>query len=150
MDRNKAAPHSRCIIPKNLHFGDMNRHFQAKLAKYQRMHIIETTASITSKFCISTNTPNTLHGCFNVLITNPGWRTTVLLKKTRRPASADRTARRQFQATGQPVSRTQASDAMTSRLPRYKAKCVQCRCFQCSRSLCIQISREWSHPLPIY
>ena len=38
---------------------------------------------------------------------------------TRRPASADRTARRQFQATGQPVSRTQASDALTSRLPRY-------------------------------
>jgi len=30
---------------------------------------------------------------------------------TRRPASADRTARRQFQDTGQPVSRTQASDA---------------------------------------
>jgi len=50
---------------------------------------------------------------------------------TRRPASADRTARRQFQATGQPVSRTQASDAMTSRLPRYDAKCVQRRCFQC-------------------
>ena len=50
--------------------------------------------------------------------------------RTRRPASADRTARRQFQATGQPVSRTQASDAMTSRLPRYKAKCVQRRCFQ--------------------
>jgi len=41
------------------------------------------------------------------------------------PASADRTARRQFQATGQPVSRTQASDAMKSRLPRYEAKCVQ-------------------------
>ena len=50
---------------------------------------------------------------------------------TRRPASADRTARRQFQATGQPVSRTQASDAMTLRLPRYEAKCVQRRCFQC-------------------
>ena len=31
--------------------------------------------------------------------------------QTRRSASADRTARRQFQATGQPVSRTQASDA---------------------------------------
>jgi len=28
------------------------------------------------------------------------------------------------------VSRTQASDAMTSRLPRYEAKCVQRRCFQ--------------------
>ena len=49
---------------------------------------------------------------------------------TRRPASADRTARRQFQATGQPVSRTQASDAMTSRLPSYEANCVQRRCFQ--------------------
>jgi len=50
--------------------------------------------------------------------------------QTRRPASADRTARRQFQATGQPVSRTQASDAITSRLPRYEAKCVQRMCFQ--------------------
>jgi len=29
------------------------------------------------------------------------------------------------------VSRTQASDAMTYRLPRYEAKCVQRRCFQC-------------------
>jgi len=49
----------------------------------------------------------------------------------RRPASADRTARRQFQATGQLVSRMQASDAVTSRLLRYEAKCVQRRCFQC-------------------
>jgi len=40
--------------------------------------------------------------------------------QTRRPTSADRTARRQFQATGQPVSGTQASDAMTSRLPRHE------------------------------
>ena len=47
------------------------------------------------------------------------------LSQTRRPTSADRIARRQFQAAGQPVSRTQASDAMTSRLPRYEAKCVQ-------------------------
>jgi len=50
---------------------------------------------------------------------------------TRRPASADSTARRQFQATGQPVSGTQDSDAMMSRLPRYEAKCVQRSCFQC-------------------
>jgi len=55
---------------------------------------------------------------------------TVNSKWTRRPASADRTARRQFQATGQPVSQTQASDAMTSRLPCYEVKCAQCRCFQ--------------------
>ena len=37
---------------------------------------------------------------------------------TRRPASADRTARRQFQATSQPVSRMQAttiSDRQTER-----------------------------------
>jgi len=45
---------------------------------------------------------------------------------TRRPASADRTARRQLQATGQPVSRTQASDAMTSQLPRYEANSELC------------------------
>jgi len=51
--------------------------------------------------------------------------------RTRRQASADRTARRQFQATGQPVTRTQAGEAMTSRLPRYEAKCVQRNCFQC-------------------
>jgi len=49
---------------------------------------------------------------------------------TRRPVFADRTARRKFKATGQPVSRTQASDAMTSRLPRYEAKYVQRTCFQ--------------------
>ena len=69
---------------------------------------------------------------------------------TTRPASANRTARRQFQATGQPVSRTQASDAMTSRLSRYEAKCVQRRCFQWGRSLCVQTSRERSYSLPIY
>jgi len=59
---------------------------------------------------------------------------------TRRPESNDRTARRQFQATGQPMSWTQASDAMTSRLPRYEAKRVQRRCFQCgSVPLCSDI-----------
>jgi len=72
------------------------------------------------------------------------------LDETRRSASADRTARRQFQAIGQPVSRTQASDAMAMRLPRYEAKCVQHRCFQWGRSLCVHISRERSYPLPIY
>jgi len=59
----------------------------------------------------------------------------LLLVITRRPSSADRTARRQFQATGQLVSRTQASDTMTSRLPRYEAKCAQRRCFQCGSVL---------------
>jgi len=70
---------------------------------------------------------------------------------TRRPASTDRTARRQFQATGQPVSRTQSSDAMTSRLPRYEAYSVcNADASNAGRSLCVQISREQSYPLPIY
>ena len=69
---------------------------------------------------------------------------------TRRPASADRTARRQFQATGQPVSRTQASDAMTSRLPRYEANCVQRRCFQCGSVHLRSDIKGTELPLPIY
>ena len=71
---------------------------------------------------------------------------------TRRPASADRTARRQFQATGQPVNRTQvtqASDAMTSRLPRYRRSVCHAGASNAGRSLCVQISRERSYPLPI-
>jgi len=91
---------------------------------------ISHTATDLLKICTTENKPNP----------NP----------TRRPAYADRTARRQFQATCQPVSRTQASNAMTSRLPRYKVKCVQHRCFQCgSVPLCSDI-KERSYPLPIY
>jgi len=67
---------------------------------------------------------------------------------TRRQApSTDRTARRQFPATGQLVSRTQASDAMTSRLPRYEAKCVQRRCFQWDS---VPLRSDIKGPLPIY
>jgi len=66
---------------------------------------------------------------------------------TRRPASVDRTAHRQFQATGQPLRRTQASDAMTSRLPRYEAKCVQRRCFQC-RSVPLRSDIKGTELLP--
>jgi len=43
--------------------------------------------------------------------------------------------------TGQPASRTQASDA-SGRLPRYEAKCVQRTRFHWGRSLCVQLSRE--------
>jgi len=53
-------------------------------------------------------------------------------------------------ATGQPVNRTQASDAMTSPLPRYDAKCVQRRCFQCrSVSLRSDIKGTELHPANI-
>jgi len=52
--------------------------------------------------------------------------------------------------TGKPVSRTQASDA-SGRLLRYEAKCVECTRFQRGgRSPCMQLSRDWSYPLPIY
>jgi len=33
-----------------------NRNFQAKLAKYKKLHIIETTTSILTKFCTMTKT----------------------------------------------------------------------------------------------
>ena len=69
---------------------------------------------------------------------------------TRRPVSADRTARHQFQATGQPVSRTQANDAMTSRLPRYEGSECNTGASNAGWSLSIQTSREWSYPLQIY
>ena len=68
---------------------------------------------------------------------------------TRRPASADRTARRQFQVTGQPVSRTLVT--------QWRHGCRAMRRSVCNagasnggRSPCVQISREQSYPLPIY
>ena len=69
---------------------------------------------------------------------------------TRRPASADRTARRQFQAIGQPVSRTQASDAMTSRCRTMRRSVYNAGASNAGRSLCVQISRKRSYPLTIY
>jgi len=69
-------------------------------------------------------------------------RTEPIKKRTRRravlSASDDRTARRQFQAIGQPVSRTQASDAMTSRL---------LRCCAMRRSVC-NAGASNAHVLP--
>jgi len=78
------------------------------------------------------------------------WVTTHITLRTRRPASADRTVRRQFKATGQPVSWTQASDAMTSRLPQYEAKCVQRRCFQSGPVPLRSDIKGTELPLPIY
>jgi len=45
-----------------------------------------------------------------------------------------------------PTSESNAScDAMTSRLPRYQAKCVQRRCFQCG---CVPLRLEVVTPTP--
>ena len=99
-------------------------------------------------FCISFSFFSTLSTDF-LRRTSPKWPVLCRVGCTRRPASADRTARRQFQATGQPVSRTQASDAMTSR-PRYEAKCVQRRRFQCG-SVPLRLDIKGTElPLPIY
>jgi len=50
--RNVTAPHlgGKILPPKTCIWG-VNRHFQAKHVKYQHLHIIETTASIPTKFC---------------------------------------------------------------------------------------------------
>ena len=42
--------------PENPNFWGMNRHFQAKRAKYWKFHVIETTASISTKFCTTIET----------------------------------------------------------------------------------------------
>ena len=42
--------------PKNPNFWGVNRRFQAKLAKYWKFHAIETTASISTKFCTKIET----------------------------------------------------------------------------------------------
>ena len=38
--------------PKNPNFGGVNRRFQAKQTKYWKFHVIETTALISTKFCM--------------------------------------------------------------------------------------------------
>jgi len=49
------APHLGVKSPNNLVSG-MNRHFQAKLVKYQHLHLIKTTVSIRTRFCTVINT----------------------------------------------------------------------------------------------
>ena len=39
------------LSPQDPNFGSLNRHFQAKLVKSKNMHVIETAASIPTKFC---------------------------------------------------------------------------------------------------
>jgi len=42
--------------PENPNFWGVNRRFQAKRAKYSMFHVIETTASISTKFCTTIET----------------------------------------------------------------------------------------------
>ena len=50
LDRDVTAQHFWVKSPYNSIWG-VNRQFQAKHVKYQPWHIIETTASIPTKFC---------------------------------------------------------------------------------------------------
>ena len=50
------SPHLRGKIPQNRNFGGVNKHFQAKHAKYSNCHIIKTTIWIPTKFCTSVKT----------------------------------------------------------------------------------------------
>ena len=42
--------------PQNPNFWGLNRRFQAKRVKYWKFHVIETTASISTKFCTTIET----------------------------------------------------------------------------------------------
>ena len=42
--------------PENSNFWGVNRRFQAKRVKYLKFHVIETTASISTKFCTTIET----------------------------------------------------------------------------------------------
>ena len=51
------APHFGGILsPENPNFGGVNRRFQAKRAKYWKFYVIETPASISTKFCATMET----------------------------------------------------------------------------------------------
>ena len=72
-------------------------------------------------------------------------------KQGQHPLTGQRAANFRLLATSKPVSWTQASDAMTSRLPRYEANYMcNAGASNAGRSLCVQISREPSYPLPIH
>jgi len=79
---------------------------------------------------------------------------TCIIMLTRRPASADRTARRQFQATGQPASRTQASDTMTPPLPSWGKVCAThegaSNAGHCCHLFCFSVlftcTKRWNKP----
>jgi len=63
--------------PQNPIFGGMNRRFQAKRAKYWKLHVIETTASISTKFCTMSGHRGWSQSC----PVNPKWQTATILKK---------------------------------------------------------------------
>jgi len=73
--------------PRKPNFWGVNRRFQAKRAKYWKFHVIETTASILTKFSTTIETVKWSSS------TNPRWRTAAILKKKlKSPYLCDRSA----------------------------------------------------------
>jgi len=60
--------------PKKNNFWVVNRRFQAKQIQYWKFHIIETTASISTKFC-TTETIKRSSWVVPIRAINPRWRT---------------------------------------------------------------------------
>jgi len=68
--------------PENPNFWGVNRRFQAKLAKYLKFHVIETTASISNQILHNDRDhQEVVAGGPNRRPTNPRWRTAAILKK---------------------------------------------------------------------
>jgi len=67
--------------PQTPPFWGTNRHCQAKLVKYQHLHVIESTAPIQTKFCTVVNTAKYSSWVVKMLITNARWRTAAIVKK---------------------------------------------------------------------
>jgi len=72
--------------PINPNCGGVNRRFQAKRAKYWKFHVIETTASISTKFCTTIETIIWSSWVVPIgaqQIHYSRWRTAAILKKKR-------------------------------------------------------------------
>jgi len=74
------APHFGVKYPQTPIVLGVNRRFQAKRAKYWKFHVIETTASILTKFGMKIETMVMVGGPSR-RPTNPRWRTAATLKK---------------------------------------------------------------------
>jgi len=69
------AAHLGVKFPQNPYFWVINWRFPAKRVKYWKFHIIEATASITTKFCtVIKDHQVPFEGGLNTTQTNPRWR----------------------------------------------------------------------------
>ena len=100
--------------PENPNFWCVNRRFQAKLAKYWKFHVIETPASISTKFLHNDGDHQVVVvGGPNRRPTNPRWRTAAILKTP---------LKRRMSATVWPIL---MKFGMMTHIPPYSGKAVK-------------------------